>query len=105
MAITYRIHAINYREEQYELFYDLLDGERVIVGNQIKAVGNKKLGEVEIEKIMNTTIIPALEQEEPEQEELYTKEEVEEILREKNYLEVGEVLEDLPTKSIVREII
>lgn len=101
MAITYKIHATNYRENQYEIFYDLLDGKNVVLGNQIWAIGKNELDSFAIEKLMLETIIPSFgNKEEFEQEQIFTKVEIEVLLKEKGYLTKNQTLDDLVNKDI-----
>lgn len=100
--ITYEIHDQYIRGKQYELFYDLMDGENVVLGNQTRFVGEDKLDEAGIDTLMVTKIIPQFEaQEEVIEEQLYSKTEVEQILKDKGYLSAEQCLEDLPIKEMV----
>lgn len=100
--ITYKIHDQYIRGKQYELFYALLDGESVVLGNQTYFVGKDKLNEIEVNVLMATKIIPQFEaQAEIVEEQVYSKTEVEQILKAKGYLSAEQCLEDLPDKETV----
>lgn len=100
--ITYEIHSQYIRGKQYELFYHLIDGETVVLGNQTHFVGKNKLNETEIDTLMVTTIIPQFEaQADVVEERFYSKTEIEQILKDKGYLSAEQCLEDLADKKIV----
>lgn len=98
--ITYEIHSQYIRGKQYELFYHLIDGETVVLGNQTHFVGENKLNETEINALMVTTVIPQFEAQEAfVKEQFYSKIEVEQLLKDKGYLSAEQCLEDLPNKG------
>lgn len=102
MAITYKIHAQNFREKQFEIFYDLLEDGKTVSGNQIYPIGKEKINSVAIEKLMAEKIIPGCETftiVEPK-EEIYTKTEVTDILKEKGYLTAKQSFDDLESKTV-----
>lgn len=100
--ITYKIYDQYIRGKQYELFYDLKDGENVVLGNQTRFIGEDKLNETEVNALMTTKIIPQFEaQAEIVEEQVYSKTEVEQILKDKGYLSAEQCLEDLPIKKTV----
>ena len=102
MAITYKIHATNWREEQFEIFYDLLEDGKVIAGNQIFPMGKVTPGSAEVSKVMAESIIPDFKSVRPEPELIYTKTEIEELLKEKGYLAENEKLDDLEDKVEIK---
>ena len=97
MAITYKIHTQNFREKQFEIFYDLLENGKTVSGNQIYPIGKEKVDAATIEKLMAEKIIPGYETltiVEPE-EKTYQESEVTDILKEKGYLTAEQSFDDL----------
>ena len=71
----------------------------MIVGNLIHTVGPELLGDKELAVLFDMVIFPMIQvMGEEKEKEIYTKDEIETLLREKGYLTETQVLEDLPVK-------
>lgn len=90
--MTYKILRTVFRENQYEIIYDIFDDNgKLIVGNQVYPIGKEEtLSKEEEQKLFDDEIFPNISTEPIEQEKLYTEDEVTDILIEKKYLEEGE---------------
>ena len=99
--MKYKIIETYNRGSQIEMKYDLLDdSDNLICGGLTKTIGEKKLDKPEIEKLFNTAIFPAFQEEPEEQEKTYTETEIVEILVGKNYLVAGQKLDELAVKEV-----
>ncbi len=99
--MQYKIHAQYQREGLFEISFDIMEDDgTLIVGNLIRTLGKEK----PTEKLLDTEFINKIYPEVVESlttiiaEETMRKSEVEELLKEKGYLEENEKLEDLKVK-------
>jgi len=102
MPYTYKIHSQHIREGRYEIFFGVWDESgRVVVDNQTRPIGKVKLNKTQLDSLFAEKIFPEIEVsliiEEPQQ--TYQKEEVEDLLKTKGYLEINQKLEDLPDRA------
>lgn len=79
--MKYKVHSINEREKQFEIFYDLLDDKGVVVaGNQTLMTPREPDGK-EVDAIMEGCITDfQTPPEEPEVEKVYSAAEIEDGL-------------------------
>ncbi|MHA2019599.1 MAG: hypothetical protein ACTSXY_15130 [Promethearchaeota archaeon] len=106
MSLKYKVHSQDYRENQYELFYDLIDENgNVVIGNRIISIGKEKSDDKKIDKIMKDVILEFENApiEDPI-EKVYIEFEIEELLKEKGFLKSDEKLKDLKTLKELKEL-
>lgn len=102
--MQYKISDTEWRENQFELIYEIFDDEgKLIEGGLRIPVGKEKLDEKQLDALFNDSIFPELEAslnaKSEEIEQTYTKTEVEALMVEKGYLKETEKLEDLKPAS------
>ena len=95
--MEYKIQRQVKRGAQYEIIYDVSDDfNNLIVGGLQYTVGSTQLDGKALGQLFKTIIFPQFEESiSPAEQETFTREEIEDILKEKGYLEEGESFEDL----------
>ena len=98
--MQYIINEIVWRENQYEVLYEVSDDKgKLIVGGLRVAVGKEEPDKEALAKLFETKILPELaaaqNQVDVAPEQVFTKSEVEALMVEKGYLKETEKIEDL----------
>ena len=95
--MKYKIQRQVKRGAQYEITYDVSDDlDNFIVGGLQYTVGSTQLDSKALDQLFEAIIFPQFEEStSPTEQETFTREDVEDILKEKGYLQEGESFEDL----------
>lgn len=99
--MKYKVYKQAKRGCQYEILYDICDDlGNTIVGGLQHTVGNVQLDSKALDSLFESTIYPQISERLKEKEQdVFSREEIEGILKEKGYLEENEKIEDLEVKK------
>ena len=100
--MKYQVLSQKKRGSQYEILYSVMDDlDQLIVGNLIKSVGVKELDKQGLDILFQDVIYPQVNEMliAEDSKEIFTREEIETILKEKGYLLENEKWEDLQSKA------
>ena len=120
--MNYKLHSQRFRENQYELFFDILDDDNnIIFCNASKLIGKSKLSDEEINTLFDESIFPVIEeqlsnqkenpidvdilQELKDWEELHKPEDIEELKELKVWEESKDIseIDELKTLKVIDE--
>ena len=104
--MQYKITETVWRENQYEIIYEVFDDDgKLVSGGMRSPIGAKELDAKAIEDLFTAKIFPEIEASKVEVlvEQVYTKAEIESLLISKGLIAETEKLEDLKTLAELKE--
>ena len=99
-VMQYKITKVVWRENQFEIIYEVLDNSgKLVMGGLRTPVGPKELDKEAMDELFVKRILPEIEASQNQvavgAEQTYTKSEVENLMISKGYLQPTEKIEDL----------